>query len=131
MMNRASSLLIRNNFIIEKNFDFECMKKIYICSPLRGNAKQNIKEAKKYCRYVVNKGSIPIAPHIYFTQFLDDGIKKERNLGIKMLKEAYDGASNEVAESIETELINLELEEEKKSNDSKIKSIKSDDTTIV
>ena len=60
------------------------MKKIYICSPLRGNTKQNIKDAKKYCRYVIKKGFMPIAPHIYFTQILDDNIEEERNLGIKM-----------------------------------------------
>jgi hypothetical protein len=67
-----------------KEADKLTMKKIYICSPLRGNTKQNIKDAKKYCRYVIKRGFMPIAPHIYFTQFLADDIKKERNLGLKM-----------------------------------------------
>ena len=48
------------------------MKKIYICSPLSGDYEKNIENAKRYSRYVVLKGLIPVTPHIYFTQFLDD-----------------------------------------------------------
>lgn len=60
------------------------MKKIYVCSALRGDIEENIKKARRYCEYVVKEfGFIPIAPHIYFTQFLDDDIVKEREFGIK------------------------------------------------
>lgn len=59
------------------------MKKIYICSALRGDLSQNIHLARCYCEYVVKEfGFIPIAPHIYFTQFLDDNITKDREFGI-------------------------------------------------
>ena len=60
------------------------MKKVFVCSPLRGKYKENIKNAKKYCREIALKGKLPIAPHIYFTQFLKDTSVKERKLGIKM-----------------------------------------------
>jgi hypothetical protein len=30
------------------------------------------------------KGNIPIAPHVYFTQFLDENSEEERTLGISM-----------------------------------------------
>ena len=56
---------------------------IYICSPLRGDYSKNIGRALKYCREVALQGDIPIAPHIYFTQFLDDAKPDERNIGLK------------------------------------------------
>ena len=59
------------------------MKKIYVCSPLSGNDESNIENAKLYCEYVVKEcGAIPIAPHIYFTQFLNDNLPDERTFGI-------------------------------------------------
>ena len=59
------------------------MNKIYVCSPLSGDTKSNIEKAKAYCEYVVKEcGAIPIAPHIYFTQFLDDDVPAERAFGI-------------------------------------------------
>ena len=39
-------------------------------------------KTKRYCEYVVKTcGAIPIAPHIYFTQFLDDDIPEKRSFG--------------------------------------------------
>ena len=61
------------------------MKKlIYICSPLRGNIKKNIKKAIEYSRYVFLQGHIPYAPHTIFTQFLDDKIESERTIAMEM-----------------------------------------------
>ena len=59
---------------------------IYICSPLRGNYHANILIARQYCRDVIRLRSdaIPIAPHVFFTQFLDDEKPKERELGMDM-----------------------------------------------
>ena len=59
-------------------------KKIYVCSPLRGDIETNIENARLYCAYIVREfGYIPVAPHIYFTQFLDDNIDSEREFGIR------------------------------------------------
>ncbi len=60
------------------------MKTVYICSPLRGDIKRNIEAAKRYCRKAVMEGVMPIAPHVYFTQFLDDTVTKERTAGMAM-----------------------------------------------
>lgn len=60
------------------------MKKIYVCSPLSGDIKKNIERAKEYSKFVVKQGHIPITPHIYFTQFLDDNNKSERSIGLLM-----------------------------------------------
>lgn len=63
---------------------------VYICSPLRGDIERNITKAQGYCREAINFGVIPLAPHVYFTQFLNDLIPKEREigmaLGIELLK---------------------------------------------
>ena len=60
------------------------MKKIYVCSPLRGDYERNIENAKRYSREVVFSGFLPITPHIYFTQFMYDSIPMERRLGLYM-----------------------------------------------
>lgn len=59
------------------------MNRIYICSAFRGDAEENIRKAKEYCRYAAVKcGVIPIAPHLLFPQFLDDETEAERELGV-------------------------------------------------
>lgn len=60
------------------------MKRVYVCSPLRGDIQGNMKKAASYCRFAVENGVFPIAPHIYCTQFLDDNIPQEREVGLKM-----------------------------------------------
>lgn len=60
------------------------MRKVYVCSPLRGDYKQNIENAKAFSKIVVERGYLPITPHIYFTQFMDDTDATERILAIKM-----------------------------------------------
>jgi len=61
------------------------MKLIFVCSPFQGK-KENIEKAKKYCRYVLELGYIPIAPHIYFPQFMDDSKPEERRRALEMNK---------------------------------------------
>lgn len=51
---------------------------IYVCSPLRGNVEKNIENAKMYCRFVYERGNTPIAPHLLFTQFMNDDSETER-----------------------------------------------------
>lgn len=60
-------------------------KLVYICSPCRGDYEKNIREARGYCEAVIKNypDVIPIAPHIYFTQFLDDTKPTERSLGME------------------------------------------------
>lgn len=56
---------------------------VYICSPLRGDVLENQQRAKGFCKLALQAGYIPIAPHIYFTQFLDDENQEERAQGIE------------------------------------------------
>lgn len=60
------------------------MKKIFICSPFRGDIEANTAKAKFYAMVLAKSGSIPIAPHLYFPQFLDENSQNERMTGIEM-----------------------------------------------
>ena len=42
---------------------------VYICSPFSGDVETNVANARRYSRYAVDKGYIPIAPHLLFPQF--------------------------------------------------------------
>ena len=55
---------------------------VYICSPYAGDIAKNVAAAKEYSRFAVDKGYIPIAPHLLFPQFLDDNDSDERELGL-------------------------------------------------
>ena len=55
---------------------------VYICSPYAGEIEKNVKAAQEYRRFAVEKGYIPIAPHLLFPQFLNDANPKERQLGL-------------------------------------------------
>ena len=57
---------------------------IFVCSPYRGDVNAHVKCARRYCRYVVKQGGIPFAPHLLFTQFLDDSKATERRKGMLM-----------------------------------------------
>ena len=55
---------------------------VYICSPFAGDIEKNVNNARRYSRFAVDKGYIPIAPHLLFPQFLNDSDQKERELGL-------------------------------------------------
>jgi len=60
---------------------------IYVASPLRGEYEKNMAKARQYCKYVTDQGFIPYAPHLLFTQFMDDTIPEEREAGMAMGRE--------------------------------------------
>ena len=55
---------------------------VYICSPYSGDVEGNVAAARRYSRFAVEQGYIPIAPHLLFPQFLDDSRPDERELGL-------------------------------------------------
>lgn len=62
-------------------------EKIFICSPFGGD-KNNLEKARQFCRYTWQLGKIPIAPHLYFPQFLNEDDEVEREIGIELGKDA-------------------------------------------
>lgn len=60
------------------------MKKVFICSPYRGDIKENTKIAREFGRLAAMCDYAPIIPHLVFPQFLDDNDPQERILGITL-----------------------------------------------
>lgn len=48
-------------------------ERVYICSRYAGHTEHNVRVALALCRMAVEAGLAPFAPHLLFTQFLDDG----------------------------------------------------------
>ena len=57
---------------------------VYICSPLSGDVEANTERARAFCRYALEQGQIPLAPHLLFPQFMNDTVPAERELAIFM-----------------------------------------------
>lgn len=61
---------------------------IFVCSPYRGDVEANKENARRYCRHVYEYGdristpAIPFAPHLLFTQFLNDDDPTQRDAGL-------------------------------------------------
>lgn len=65
------------------------MKKVFICSPYRptgqnpeAERKRNVERAQTACRLAIDAGYLPLAPHLYFTQMLNDDQLFERFIGM-------------------------------------------------
>ena len=54
----------------------------YICSPYRDNPRVNVMRARHYCKFTVSKGRIPIAPHLYFPQFMSEEMERGKALSM-------------------------------------------------
>lgn len=69
-------------------------KKIFVCSPYRPisttleeikrEQQENEERIKLACRLIVTLGHMPMCPHGYFTHFLNDSIKTDRERGIAL-----------------------------------------------
>lgn len=72
--------------MIEKEAKQSCSFRplVYICSPLSGDVERNQAEARRYCRFAVDSGAIPLAPHLYFPQFMSEANPADRNLALFM-----------------------------------------------
>lgn len=57
---------------------------VYICSPLAGDVTGNTERARRYCRFALEQGQIPLAPHLLFPQFMNDDDPEERKLALFM-----------------------------------------------
>ena len=60
---------------------------IYVAHPIRGDIKGNVEKVLAICREVHKAGYIPVAPYLIALQYLDDGVKEEREMGIELNQE--------------------------------------------
>jgi len=70
--------------------------KIYVCSPFRGyidalgnmsTVEDNVIFAQECCRAVYSAGHLPVAPHLYFPQFMDDDDPAQRERAMSLALE--------------------------------------------
>lgn len=61
---------------------------VYICSPYRDSPRVNVMRARQYCKFAVSRGRIPIAPHLYFPQFISeaDARGKAMSMNFELLR---------------------------------------------
>ena len=58
------------------------MRRVFVCSPYRGDVIANVALARRTCREVLARGDAPFAPHLLYPEFLDDADAAERDRGI-------------------------------------------------
>ena len=63
-------------------------QRVYICSRYAGDIEHNMRVALALCRMAVEAGLAPFAPHLLYTQFLDDGDPALRLLSGQAPREA-------------------------------------------
>lgn len=78
---------IKRTFYVKKRFKNRNIKKlkvnnlqmIYVASKLKGDIETNIEKAKKYCKFVHDKGLMPVASHIMYPAIgFNDEVPAER-----------------------------------------------------
>lgn len=64
----------------------ESMEKVYVCSQYgsRGDKATNLEFAKFFCMLVIEEGKIPICPHLFYSQVLNDDVKAQRAAGMRI-----------------------------------------------
>lgn len=55
---------------------------VYVCSPYSGDVEMNVQRARKYSRFAVDQGAIPLTPHLILPQFMSE--QTERDLAMFM-----------------------------------------------
>ena len=58
---------------------------VYIASPFAGDEVQNTQNAIRYCRYAVERGAIPVAPHIYLPRFISEADARDEAMFMNMV----------------------------------------------
>ena len=56
--------------------------RVFICSKYAGDIEHNVRVAQALCRMALEGGLAPFAPHLLYTQFLDDSDPVQRDIGI-------------------------------------------------
>ena len=53
---------------------------VYIASPYTGDIENNVIKARRYARFAVDKGYIPLVPHLLLPQFMDEKTERVKAL---------------------------------------------------
>lgn len=65
-----------------RQHDLKNRSKIYVASKYAGDTQENVANAIRYCRFVIEKKCMPIASHLTYPQMLNDNNPCEREMGL-------------------------------------------------
>jgi DNA polymerase III subunit epsilon len=51
--------------------------RVYVCHPYAGDPPNNVERVRTICKSIVERGHLPIAPHLYLPGFLDEATDRE------------------------------------------------------
>jgi DNA polymerase-3 subunit epsilon len=62
-------------------------RRVYVCHPFASDPAGNIERVRAISQRLIDEGVLPIAPHLYLPQLLDEGSERERalSLGLELL----------------------------------------------
>lgn len=55
---------------------------VYVCHPFGEGPDENIEAVRQICRQLIEGGLLPIGPHIYLPQFVDEGTERDLALSL-------------------------------------------------
>jgi hypothetical protein len=61
------------------------MPVVFISSPYAGDVERNVRKARQYCRFALDAGYIPIAPHLLFPQFMDEQTERRKAMFMNLV----------------------------------------------
>jgi hypothetical protein len=90
-------------------------KIVYIALPYAGDTETNVEFAVEACRYCIEQGFTPIAPHLIYPQILNDNVPEQREIGRRVaadnkvsscyLSAATRGCGDRISDGMYAELI--------------------------
>ena len=57
---------------------------VYICSKYSGDVRRNTEMARRYSRLAVDRGCIPLTPHLLLPQFMSEETERELAISIDL-----------------------------------------------
>lgn len=91
------------------------MQKVYVCSQYgtRGNKETNLEFAKLFCMAVIEEGKIPICPHLFLAEVLNDDVESQRAAGLKIGLELLEECDelriySQISEGMKAEILKAE-----------------------
>ena len=58
---------------------------VYICSPYAGDIDGNTQRARRFSRFAVDIGAIPLAPHLLLPQYISEAAERELAMHMNMV----------------------------------------------
>lgn len=58
---------------------------VYVASPFAGDEERNTQNAIRYCRFAVDCGAIPWAPHLFLPRFMSEAAEREEAMFMNMV----------------------------------------------